>query len=104
MRDARFEANWRGAAAAGLRRGAVHVYSLCRLAADQANEFNTIVPRTDDALPPARRLDFAPDCAARPDARRRAGASCAASSSMVETHTGEPVMLLVSRAFDAQYA
>lgn len=50
-RDRLFAANWEGVRASGIRRGALHVYSLCRLAADQANNFNTTVPRTSDASP-----------------------------------------------------
>ena len=101
-RDERFEDNWRGAAAADLRRGAIHAWSLCRLAADQANNFNTTVPRTDDALPPAVSLDFAPGCDARP-ARDVALEELRRFIVMVETHSERPVILFVSRAFDAHY-
>ena len=101
-RDARFEDNWRGVAAADLRRGAIHAWSLCRLAADQANNFNTTVPRSDDALPPAVSLDFAPGCDARP-ARDVVLAEVRRFIVMVETHAERPVILFVSRAFDAQY-
>ncbi|MEO5937952.1 MAG: GH25 family lysozyme [Sphingomonas sp.] len=101
-RDARFESNWRGAAAADLRRGAIHAWSLCRLATDQANNFNTTVPRTDDALPPAVSLDLAAGCDARP-ARDVVLDQLRRFIVMVETHSERPVILLVSRAFDAQY-
>ncbi len=101
-RDARFEDNWHGIAEAGMRRGAIHAWSLCRLAADQANNFNTTVPRSDDALPPAVSLDFAPGCDARP-ARDVVLAEVRRFIVMVETHAERPVILFVSRAFDAQY-
>ena len=44
-RDPRFAANWRGAGEAGMRRGIVHDYSLCQLAAerDRAELFDAIV-------------------------------------------------------------
>ena len=53
FRDARFVANWREAAAAGLRRGAYHFFTLCRPGAAQAANFIATVPRASDALPPA---------------------------------------------------
>lgn len=101
-RDARFEENWAAVADAGLRRGAFHRYSLCKPAVDQANNFNTTVPRTEDALPAAVVLDFSADCSARPavaamldDLRRYLA--------MVEAHTGKPVLLKVTKAFDQAY-
>ena len=102
-RDARFEDNWRGAAAAELRRGAIHAWSLCRPAADQANNFNTTVPNA------GRRA--APGAGDRLRRRLRRAARRAMSCwtelrrfvTMVEAHTERPVILLVSRAFEAQY-
>ncbi len=102
IRDPRFEANWAGVYEAGLRRGAMHAYSLCKLASDQANNFNTTVPRTRDALPAAVEIDFAPDCTSRPEPRvvidelRR-------FLTMVEAHTGKPVLLKISKPFEAAY-
>lgn len=101
-RDAAFESNWRGAASAGVRRGAIHAWSLCLLAADQANNFNTTVPMNDDALPPAMSLDFAVGCDARPE-REALLADLARFIAMVEAHAQRPVILLVSRAFEAKY-
>ena len=101
-RDPRFETNWSAVAETGMRRGASHLYSLCRLAADQANAFNTLVPRDDTALPAAVELDFTEDCRSRPvaavvlDELRR-------YITMVEGHTGKPVLLKVSKRFDAAY-
>jgi lysozyme len=101
-RDPRFEANWAAVAQTGMRRGATHLYSLCRLAADQANAFNTLVPRDDTALPAAVELDFTPDCPAHPtaavvlDELRR-------YITMVEGHTGKPLLLKISKRFDAAY-
>ena len=102
IRDPRFEANWAGVYETGMRRGAIHSYSLCKLAADQANNFNTTVPRTPDALPAAVEVDFAMDCTSRPEPRvvldelRR-------YLTMVEAHTGKPVLLKVSKPFEAAY-
>lgn len=101
-RDARFEENWRGAAAADVRRGAVHVWSLCLPAADQVNNFNTMVPQADDALPPALSIDFTAGCDVRP-ARDAVLAALRSFIGPVEAHSQRPVILRVSRAFDAQY-
>ena len=101
-RDPAFEDNWRGAASADLRRGALHAWSLCVPAADQANAFNTTVPEADDSLPPALSLDFVPGCDARPD-RAAVLADIGRFIAMVEAHSQRPIILLVSRAFESKY-
>ncbi|MES2097859.1 MAG: GH25 family lysozyme [Pseudomonadota bacterium] len=101
-RDSLFEDNWRLARAAEVRVGALHAFSLCRLAADQANNFNTTVPKSDDALPPAVSIDFAPDCTSRP-VRDVLLEELRRFVVMVEAHTQRPVILLVSRRFEAEY-
>lgn len=101
-RDARFAVNWADVYVTGMRRGALHVYSLCNLAVDQANNFNTTVPRDRDALPAAVIVDFVPGCESRPapnvvvDELRR-------FMTMVEEHTRKPVLMKLSRRFDAAY-
>lgn len=101
-RDARFAENWRDLYAAGLRRGAIHVYSLCRLATDQANNFNVTVPYSDDALPPAVLIDFQPDCDTRPDRAVVVG-ELKRLLTIIEAHSRKPALMKVSRRFDAAY-
>ena len=101
-RDTRFADNWSLLYQADIRRGAIHVFSLCRLARDQAANFVTTVPRTADALPVAVDLDFDSDCPARPDRAVLLG-ELRTFISAVETHTGVPVLLRISRAFERQY-
>ncbi|MFL0413535.1 GH25 family lysozyme [uncultured Sphingomonas sp.] len=101
-RDARFEENWEGIGAAGLRRGAVHVWSLCQPGEAQANAFNTIVPRDDADLPAAIDFDYREDCAARP-ARSALVEEIAKAAAIIEAHTGKPVLLRVSRRFERDY-
>jgi len=101
-RDASFEDNWKNATAAGMRRGALHAWSLCRLAADQANNFNTVVPKSDDALPPAVEIDFTDGCTDRPG-RDVVIEELKRFIIMVETHTQRPVLLAVSQRFEASY-
>jgi lysozyme len=50
--DPMFRKNWRGAAAAGLKRGAYHFFYWCRTAGEQADWFIRNVPREAGALPP----------------------------------------------------
>lgn len=101
-RDTRFEEHWTAVAETGMRRGAYHRYSLCKPGVEQANNFNTTVPRTDDALPAAVVLDFSGDCTARPDPAMLRE-SLRQYLEMVEAHTGKPVLLKVTKAFDGSY-
>ena len=101
-RDPGFEANWSALPDAGLRRGAVHLYSLCQPAIAQANAFNAFVPRDDDPLPVAIDLSFRDDCAARPE-RRTLIAELHTLIAAIETHTGKPVLLRITRPVEAAY-
>lgn len=101
-RDGRFATNWSDLQASGMRRGALHVYSLCRPGAAQANNFITTVPRDSDALPPAVEIDFAPDCGVRP-ARDVVLDELRRFLTMVEAHSGKPALIKISRRFEAAY-
>lgn len=102
QRDGLFEENWSGIAAAGMRRGAVHVWSLCEPAVDQANAFNTTVPRDDADLPAAIDLDYADGCTARPD-RAALINDIEQAATIIEAHIGKPVLLRVSRRLERDY-
>jgi lysozyme len=102
-RDPAFEPNWTALPEAGLRRGAVHLYSLCQGATAQADAFNTVVPRTTDALPVAVDLDYRSDCTARP-AKPALARDLVRFVERVEAHTGKPVLLRVSRDVERDYA
>ena len=101
-RDPQFPANWADVAAAGMGRGALHIWSFCAAAADQANNFNTTVPRADDALPAAVLIDFAEDCPARPE-RAVVVDGVKRFVTMVEAHTGKPILLKVSGPVENAY-
>jgi lysozyme len=101
-RDPAFEANWAAVPEAGLRRGAVHLYSLCQPGIAQANAFNAFVPRTADALPVAVDVRYRDDCTARPD-RADLVRDLATFVRMVETHIRKPVLLRVTRGVEADY-
>lgn len=102
LRDANFAVNWAGTHAAGLRRGAIHVFSPCTPAADQANNFIVTVPRVTDALPAAVAIGDGTDCGT-PPTRAALVAGLTEFAKIVETHTGTPLMLMIAPAVEAQY-
>lgn len=101
-RDARFAENWQNAREAGLRRGAAHIFTLCRLARDQATNFIATVPREADMLPPAITLAFDERCQARPERKLLLG-EIALFIEMVEAHTGKAVILNLTQDFEESY-
>lgn len=102
-RDARFADNWANSQKAGIRRGALHHYDLCRLAHDQATNFIATVPREPDELPAVLDLDFEQSCASLP-ARSVLLGELASFIRMVEAHTEKPIIVRVSREFEDEYA
>ena len=102
QRDPGFEANWAALPDAGLRRGAVHLYSLCQDGGSQADAFNATVPRTADALPPAVDIDLRDNCDP-PDAGPAVTNGVRAFVARVESHAGKPVILRLSRAVERRY-
>lgn len=67
--DDRFRANWRGAARAGIPRGAYHFFYFCRPASEQADWFIRHVPAEAGSLPPVLDMEWnhlSPTCTLRP--------------------------------------
>ncbi|WP_274627078.1 GH25 family lysozyme [Arvimicrobium flavum] len=56
--DPMFRKNWRGAAEAGLKRGAYHFFYWCRTAGEQADWFIRNVPKVEGALPPVIDVEY----------------------------------------------
>lgn len=56
--DERFLANWNGAKAAGVARGAYHFVFWCRPAHEQVEWFRQHIPRDADALPPVLDVEW----------------------------------------------
>ncbi len=102
-RDSLFAENWQATAAAGLKRGAIHKFDLCRLARDQATNFISTVPRESYALPAVIDLELSPSCMSKP-ARSVVVQEIAAFIRMVEAHTEKPMIIRVSRPFEEEYA
>ena len=58
--DARFQANWEGAKAAGIPRGAYHFVYWCRPPLEEISNFEQNAPVEDDALPPVLDVEATP--------------------------------------------
>jgi lysozyme len=102
IRDTRFAENWQAAREAGLRRGATHGFTLCRLARDQATNFIATVPREANMLPAALNLGFDDGCPARPD-RKVLLTEIALFIEMVEAHTGKAMIIHMTKDFEETY-
>ncbi len=101
-RDTSFATNIKGAREAGVRYGALHEYSLCRLASDQATMFVTTVPRNENMLPPAVRLDYNEKCGERPG-RALVLSELNTFLNQIESHTGKAAVIAVSPELEADY-
>jgi lysozyme len=101
-RDARFQENLNGAKKQGIRAGAWHEYSLCRLASDQASAFVTTVPRNNDNLPPAISLAFHDNCKERPG-RSLVLAELNTLINQIESHAGKQAILRITPEFEDAY-
>lgn len=101
-RDPSFGENWSNARSAGLRYGAIHDYSLCNLASDQARLFISSVPRDNGALPPVVALDFQPGCAVRPD-RDMVLSELNTFLNEMEAHSGKAAILRIAEPFEQAY-
>ena len=102
FRDRLFAANWRGAQAAGIRRGAYHFFTLCRPGADQAANVIATVPREPGTLPIAVDLEYMGNCS-RPVTVEQLHAELATFMRLVEAHYGQPVIFYLTREFDEAY-
>jgi lysozyme len=101
-RDTRFADNWQAVGAAGMRRGAIHVWSFCESGVAQADNFVTTVPRVAGSLPALLELAFTPDCDARPD-RATLIKQIDRFLTIAETHTGEPMLLKIAKPVARAY-
>lgn len=102
-RDPAFVKNMEDARAAKLQVGAVHRYDPCQPADKQAANFVIVVPREKVLLPPAVELDrLADDCPIKvSDALVLS--ELTTFLNQIETHTGKPALLKLSRSFEARY-
>jgi lysozyme len=102
-RDPAFVANFEKARAAGLQVGAVHRYDPCQPADRQAANFVTTVPRDAALLPPAVELDMLADACPVKVTDAKVESELMTFINQVETHTGKPTVLKITKAFEARY-
>ncbi len=100
--DAMFTKNLAGAREMGVQVGAIHRYSLCQLATDQAANFIRHVPRRADALPAVVWLDYDDRCPDRPT-RALLLSELATFLAQIEAHTGKRSLIAPGPAFEADY-
>jgi lysozyme len=101
--DAYFAANWAGAAAAGVDRGAYHYFTLCTPGATQAANFlRALPPDGHGELAPAVDLELAGNCRQRPD-RAMVDRELTTFLSLVEAQTHMPTVLYVGEDFAERY-
>ena len=103
-RDAHFSANLAAIANRDMPHGAVHEYDPCVPAERQSANFVTIVPRDPQLLPAAIALDVLASTCNDPIAEAGLESELTTFINQVENHTGQPVVLKVSRAFEERYA
>ena len=102
-RDPSFAKHLEGARAAKLQVGAVHRYDPCQPAGPQAANFVTVVPRDAKMLPPAVELDrLADDCPVRVS-DQAVESELMTFLNQIETHTGKPAILKITRQFENRY-
>ena len=103
-RDARLADNIAAAAAIGLPHGVVHAFDPCIPAQRQAANLVTIVPRDAALLPPVIALDPLARACGDPIVEAGLEAELTTFVNQVEGHTGQPVVLKVSSAFEDAHA
>lgn len=102
-RDPRFVENFEAAKAAGMQVGALHRYDPCQPAGTQAANFVTTVPRDPALLPPAVELNMVADNCPVKVSEARVESELMVFLNQVETHTGKPVILKITPAFEDRY-
>lgn len=102
-KDMLFSRNLEAARAVGLQVGAVHLFDPCETADGQSANFVTIVPRDDDLLPAAIRLERTTD-----DCPERVSDAAVQSElltlvNQIEAHTEAPAILAPTEEFEERY-
>ena len=100
--DPQFTRNMTAAREAGVQAGAIHRYSLCQLATDQAANFIRHVPRRADALPAVVWLDYDDRCPDRPT-RALLLSELATFLAQIEAHMGKRSLVAPGPAFESDY-
>lgn len=96
--DTRFSRNWEDAAAAGIRRGAYHFFTLCQPGALQAANFIALVPRAPGSLPHALDMEHMGPCREGPTMNDIVG-EMRTWLGLVEAHYGTRPLVYTTREF-----
>lgn len=103
LKDPMFRSHWRGAARAGIRRGAYHFYYFCTPPEVQARFFIRNVPRSKGSLPPVLDMEwnpFSPTCKRRPSGQI-VRAEMRIFLDLVERHFGQrPIIYTTPRFYE----
>lgn len=102
-KDANFSRNLEAARAAGLQVGAVHLFDPCETADGQSANYVTIVPRDEDLLPPAIRLERTADECFERVSEAAVQSELLTLVNQIESHTEAPVVLAPSEEFEQRY-
>lgn len=101
--DGRFGRNLAAARRAGLKVGTLHRFDPCSTADAQSANFVTMVPRDASLLPPAIALDATADDCTETVSDAAVESELLTFVNQVEMHTGKPVILKLSEAFETRY-
>lgn len=101
-RDPSFGGHFAEAERVGIGFGALHQYSLCRLATDQSQNFVTTVPRKPKAMPPVIMLAFEEGCEDRP-ARALVLSELTTFLNQIESHSGKTAIVRITEEFEEAY-
>lgn len=99
--DEKFQANWAGAKAAGVPRGAYHFSYWCTPMSQQFESFRRLVPNEPDALPPVLDLEWnhqSPTCPKKVP-KEQALAEVRAWLALAERHYGKRPIIYVDIPF-----
>lgn len=102
-RDEMFARNLAAVTDAGLPHGVVHAYDPCVPAERQAANFVTIIPRDPKMLPPAIALDKLATTCGDPIVEAGLESELTTFINQVEGHVGQPVVLKIGEAFEAEH-
>jgi lysozyme len=101
--DPDFAANLAAARKAGLKVGAVHRFDPCAMADGQSANFVVLVPRGRDLLPPAIALVRTADVCPTPVGEAAVESELMTLINQIESHSGRPAILQVSKRFEDRY-
>ena len=100
LQDKQFSANWVGAAEAGVRTGAYHFLSYDSPGETQADNFISMVPVTEGALPPVVDIEFYGEYLETPPDKEHVQAILDPLLERLEAHYGaKPILYVTYRSY-----